>query len=52
MAQGQIADDKIRVSYSIPKDLKDKLEKQAKKECRSVTNLIIYVLRNYVEGQK
>lgn len=39
----------IRTSLTLPKDLKSKLEVLAKKEHRSVNNLIVNALYSYVD---
>ncbi|WP_317982792.1 ribbon-helix-helix protein, CopG family [Romboutsia faecis] len=39
----------MRTSLTIPKDLKSKLEDLAKKEHRSVNNLIVNALYSYVD---
>lgn len=38
-----------RTNITFPKDLKAKLEELAKKENRSFNNLVITILRDYVE---
>lgn len=43
-----ISKDKIRMSLIIKKDLKEKIEKEAKKDNRSVNNLINTVLMEYL----
>lgn len=43
-----IGNDKVRVLITIPKDMKDQLEIQAKKENRNVSNLINTVLIKYL----
>lgn len=44
-----ISKDNIRTQLTIPKDLKLKLEKISKIKSRSFNNLIIKVLKDYVE---
>lgn len=43
-----IGNDKIRVLITIPKEMKEKLEIQAEKENRNVSNLINTVLIKYL----
>lgn len=45
-----ISQDKTRIIVSIEKEDKKKLEEQAKKENRSLNNLIVTVLRDYLEN--
>jgi len=47
-----ISKDKIRMSLIIKKDLKEKIEKEAKKDNRSVNNLINTVLMEYFNIKK
>ena len=47
-----ISKDKIRMSLIIKKDLKEKIEKDAKKDNRSVNNLINTVLMEYLNKKK
>lgn len=47
-----ISKDKIRMSLIIKKDLKEKIEKEAKKDNRSVNNLINTVLMEYLNKRK
>ncbi|WP_343004185.1 DNA-binding protein [Clostridium sp. 2218st1_F5_2218SCRN_220325] len=47
-----ISKDKIRMSLIIKKDLKEKIEKEAKKDNRSVNNLINTVLMEYLNKKK
>ncbi|MGL5711640.1 MAG: ribbon-helix-helix domain-containing protein [Paraclostridium sp.] len=42
----------MRTTLTIPKDLKSELEVLAKEDNRSVNNLIINILSNYVKGDK
>jgi len=37
----------VRMSISIPKETKQKLEEMAKKEMRSVSNMIAYLVETY-----
>lgn len=48
MAKGQISDTNTTMSFVIPKDLKDELAKIAEKENRSMSNLIVNLIDNYV----
>jgi len=36
-----------RISISIPKETKEKLEQLAKKEMRTISNMIAYLVENY-----
>lgn len=47
----KIADNKTRFSLTIEKDLKSKLEEKANKDGRSLNNLIIKILTDYVENK-
>lgn len=48
MASGKLADNNTRYSLTIPKDLKTQLEMLAEKQNRSLNNLIVTILKNYV----
>jgi len=48
MAGGKLADNNTRYSLTIPKDLKTQLEMLAEKQNRSLNNLIVTILKNYV----
>lgn len=39
----------VRMSITLPKETKKKLEKMAKKELRSVSNMIAYLVERYEE---
>lgn len=41
-----------RLNLTIPKELKKELEKLAKLQNRSTTNLIITILKDYTKGAK
>lgn len=41
-----------RINLTIPKELKIKLEVLSKKQNRSATNLIITILKEYIDTQK
>ena len=49
MARGDIASNKTMVSFVIPKDLKEEAHKIATKENRSLSNLLVTLLKDYVE---
>ena len=42
-------DNKPTTSIRLPVDLKAKLQKEAEKQGRSLSNLIIYILKQYVD---
>jgi len=46
-----IGKDKTRTMLTIEKELKSQLEKVAEKENRSLNNLIITVLKDYIDNQ-
>ncbi len=48
----KIADNKTRYMLLIEKDLKSQLEQIAKEENRSLNNLIVTLLKNYVNDRK
>lgn len=45
-----ISQDKTRIIVSIEKEDKKQLEERAKKENRSLNNLIVTILRDYLEN--
>ena len=45
---GLIAEDKVRISLVIPRDLKEKLDSQAQSENRSMSNYIVTILMTAV----
>lgn len=51
MPAGQVAPNKTRTNITIEKELKAKLEEQARKEGRSFNNLIINILKEYMKNQ-
>lgn len=51
MAQGQISDKNTRTMMTISKELKKQLEEIAKEENRSLNNLMVTVLKNYVDNR-
>ena len=44
-----IGEDKTRTNITFPKELKAKLEELAQKDGRSLNNLVIKILSDYVE---
>ncbi|MEK4581777.1 ribbon-helix-helix protein, CopG family [Bacillus sp. FSL R12-0074] len=46
-----ISKDKTRYSLSIEKEVKEKLEQEAKKQNRSLNNLIETILKNYITNE-
>ena len=48
MGHGDIAQDKVRISLVIPKDLKEELERQAQAQDRSMSNYIVTLLKTAV----
>jgi len=48
----RIAETNTRTNITIPKDLKSKLEKIAKEQNRSFNNLVITILKDYINTQK
>lgn len=46
---GKISESNTRTNITIPKDLKAKLQRIALKENRSFNNLVITVLKDYIE---
>lgn len=49
MAHGQISEKKVQISLVIPKELKSTLSEIATEENRSLNNLIVTILANYVK---
>lgn len=47
-----IGNDKTRIIVTVSRDLKEKLEEQAKKENRTVANLMNTIAIKYLEEQK
>ena len=45
-------EDKTRINISFPSSLMEELRALAEKENRSINNLVITILKNYVEGRK
>lgn len=48
MAKGEISDNNTIMSFVIPKELKNELGKIAAKERRSMSNLIVNLVDNYI----
>ncbi len=48
MGHGDIAQDKVRISLVIPKELKEELERQAQAQDRSMSNYIVTILKTAV----
>lgn len=48
MPQGKISDKNTRINITISKDLKSKAELIATKEDRSLSNLVVSLIRKYV----
>lgn len=46
-----ISDDKTRVSIILPKSLKEKLQELADEENRSLSNLVITILQEYLKNR-
>lgn len=46
-----IAESNVRTNITMPKELKSKLEELAKKENRSFNNLVVTILKEYVENK-
>lgn len=49
MPQGQISDKNTRIVITIPKDTKLEIEKIACKENRSLSNLIVTLIKKHVD---
>lgn len=45
MGHGDIAQDKVRISLVIPRDLKEEIERQAQAQDRSMSNYIVTILK-------
>lgn len=52
MSQGKIAESKVKTTIVMEKDLKKNLEAFAKKDMRSLNNLMVSILSNYVETKR
>lgn len=46
---GKISNDNTRTLLTFPKDLKEQLEQEAKKQNRSFNNLVITILKNFMD---
>ena len=49
---GNTGEDKTRIILTVPKDLKEVLTEIAKEENRSLTNLIVTILKDYVKSRR
>lgn len=45
-----ISDKNTRVNITFPKDLKAQLEQLAKKQNRSLNNLVVTILKDFLDG--
>ena len=52
MPQGKLSDKNTTMSFAIPKTLKDEIGVISEKENRSMSNLIVTLLENYVSFNK
>lgn len=52
MPKGKLSDKNTTMSFAIPKTLKDEIGVIAEKENRSMSNLIVTLLDNYVDMNK
>ena len=43
---------KINTSFGIPEEIKEQLQEIARKQDRSLSNLIILILKEYLENKK
>lgn len=48
--QSMISKDNTTFNFVIPKDLKEKLEARAKEEGRSIGNLLVKLIKDYLSG--
>lgn len=48
---GNIGEDKTRVIITLPKELKETLSEISKDENRTLTNLIVTILKDYVKNR-
>lgn len=46
-----ISNEKTSLTFILPKELKEQLEQAAKKEDRSMANLLIRLIKNYLASQ-
>ena len=49
--QSMISKDNTTFNFVIPKDLKGKLEARAKEEGRSIGNLLVKLIKDYLSGK-
>ena len=49
---GNIGEDKTRVIVTLPKELKVTLSEIAKEENRSITNLIVTILKDFIKSRR
>lgn len=49
---GNIGEDKTRVIVTLPKELKLTLSEIAKEENRSLTNLIVTILKDFIKSRR
>jgi metal-responsive CopG/Arc/MetJ family transcriptional regulator len=49
---GNIGEDKTRVIVTLPKELKETLSEIAKEENRSLTNLIVTIMKDFVKSRR
>lgn len=47
-----VGEDKIRILITVTKEMKKELEIQAEKETRNVSNLVVAVLKEYINTNK
>ena len=47
-----VGEDKIRILITVTKEMKKELEIQAEKETRNVSNLVVSVLKEYININK
>lgn len=52
MPQGKISDKNTRTNITMPKEMKSELEKIAKQETRSFNNLVVMILKKYLEENR
>ena len=49
---GNIGEDKTRIIVTLPKELKVTLSEIAKEENRSLTNLIVTILKDFIKSRR
>lgn len=52
MSSGKISENNTRINVTIPKDLKLRAEIIATKQNRSLSNMIVTLIRDYVESNE